>query len=108
MARNVGISESLPNLFAEAVADAVTVTVVAIGPPFGVTVAGEKLQEIPAGNPEQLNETTELKPFTGVNEREKEPLCPALMVSEEDDAVKEKSAEARFIVYWAVATALVA
>lgn len=107
MARNVAIRESPPNLFAETVGDVLTVTVVAIGPPFGITVAGEKLQEAPVGNPEQLNETTELKPFTGINEREKEPLCPALMVNEEDDTVTEKSEEDRFNAYWTVATALV-
>jgi hypothetical protein len=33
-----------------------------------VTVAGEKLYEAPAGIPEQLKETAELKPFRGVTE----------------------------------------
>jgi hypothetical protein len=41
------------------------VSVVEATAPDGVTVAGAKLHEVPAGNPEQLNETAEAKPFCG-------------------------------------------
>jgi hypothetical protein len=91
VARNAGISGFAPDSSAAAIGDVLIVTVVEIGPPFGVTDAGEKLQDAPTGNPEQLKETTELKPFRGVNETVKELLWPAVMVSDEDDVVMEKS-----------------
>lgn len=72
--RNIGASEPSPNLIIAPIGDVFTVTCVITGPPFGVTVAGEKPQEAPAGNPEQLNETAALNPFNGVRVREKEPL----------------------------------
>jgi len=43
----------------------VSVVVEAVAPD-GVTVAGEKLHDAPDGNPEQLNDITELKPLSGV------------------------------------------
>lgn len=81
-------------------------TVVETDAPDGVTVAGEKLHDAPGGNPEQLNETAESNPFSGVTEVEIEPLCPAATVSDEGEAPTEKSRAARFNVYCALAMAL--
>ena len=50
--------------------EVVKVSVVAASPPDGVTVCGAKLHEAPAGNPEQVKETAELKPCNGVTETE--------------------------------------
>lgn len=64
------------------VAAVVTVSfVVEAAVPEGVTVAGEKLHDAPVGNPEQVNETAEAKPFCGVTETVTEPLCPPVTVS---------------------------
>ena len=43
--------------------EADTVSIVVATPPDGVTIDGEKLQDAPAGNPEQLNVVAEAKPF---------------------------------------------
>ena len=70
---------------------AVRVSVVEAAAPDGVTAAGEKLHVVPAGNPEQLNDTDELKPFTGVTEIVLVPLCPGTTVSDADKVAIEKS-----------------
>ena len=77
--------------FAAVAVDVPRVRVVDAGESCGVTVAGEKLQEAPAGNPEQLNETTELKPFTGETVIAIWPLPPAGTVNEPGEAAREKS-----------------
>ena len=51
----------------------VTFSEVEATPVDGVTVCGEKMHVAPAGSPEQLNETVELKPFAGVTEIEVVP-----------------------------------
>jgi len=76
------------------VADVVTLSVVEAAPPEGVTVAGEKAHDAPEGSPEQLNETAELKPFSGVTETPVVPLCPAVKVSDAGVAATEKSGAA--------------
>jgi hypothetical protein len=48
-------------------------------PPEGVTVAGAKLHVAPEGNPEQLSETADENPFTGVISTEAVPLWPEVM-----------------------------
>lgn len=50
------------------------VRVVEVEPPDGVTVSGEKVQDAPAGRPEQAKETAELKVFCGVIEIDVVPL----------------------------------
>lgn len=52
------------------------IVVFAAAVPFGVIVAGEKLQDASLGNPEHAKLTAELKPFTGVMDRPIVPLCP--------------------------------
>ena len=59
--------------------------------PEGVTVAGEKLHAAPEGSPEQTNETGAFNPFSGVTDTETDPLCPAITVSADGEAVREKS-----------------
>jgi hypothetical protein len=76
---------------AAVVAAVVTVSVVEVAAPDGVTVAGAKLHNVPEGNPEQLNETAELNPFSGVTEIVAVPLCPAFMESDSGEATTEKS-----------------
>ena len=73
------------------VAEVVTVTVVEAAALDGVKVAGAKLQDAPAGNPAQLNETAELKPFAGVTVRVVVPLCPAVTVNDAGETPTEKS-----------------
>ena len=70
---------------------AVRVSVVETVVPDGVTVAGEKLHDVPASNPEQLNETLEVNPFSGVIAILAFPFCPAITVRDAGDAVTEKS-----------------
>jgi hypothetical protein len=84
----------------------VKVSVVEVGASDGVTVGGEKLHEAPEGNPEQLNETAELNPFSGVTEIVVVPLWPPAIVNDVGEAATEKSAAGRVIVYTALATAL--
>jgi hypothetical protein len=74
---------------AAADAGAVTVSVVDVVP-GGVTVAGEKLHDAPAGRPEQANETAESKPPTGVTETVIVPLLPAFKFNDTGDAAIEK------------------
>src|ERR1700690_4497114 len=51
----------------------VSVVEVVVG---GVTVCGEKLHDAPVGSTEQLNETAELNPFSGLTDTVAVPLCP--------------------------------
>jgi hypothetical protein len=71
-------------------AEVVTVSVVDAAPPEGVTVCGKKLHVAPEGRPEQLKETAESNPFSGVTEIEVVPLCPAVMVNDAGEAATEK------------------
>ena len=80
-----------------AVVGVVTVSTVDVAP-GGVTVAGEKLHVAPVGKPEQLNETAELKPFSGVTETVVAPLSPAATVNAVGVATTEKSAAGRLMV----------
>jgi hypothetical protein len=59
--------------------------------PGSVIVCGEKLHDEPAGSPEQLNETAELNPFTGVTNIVVAPLSPADTVADAGDAATLKS-----------------
>ena len=67
------------------------VRVVEAGAPFGVTVAGEKVQLEAAGNPLQEKLTAELMPFTGLTEMVNMADWPALMVAFVGDAETVKS-----------------
>jgi hypothetical protein len=75
---------------------AVRVIVVEAAAPAGVTAAGEKLHVVPTGNPEQLNDTEELNPVSGVTEIMLVPLCPGATVSDAGKAVIEKSGFGRY------------
>ena len=66
--------------------------------PESAKVGGEKLHVAPEGNPEQVNETTELKPFNGVIDTVVVPLLPAVTVSDVGDAPTEKSCGGRLMV----------
>ena len=70
---------------------AVRVNVVEAAAPDGATVAGEKLHDVPAGKPEQLNDTDELNPYCGLTRIVLVPLCPGTTVSDAGEAVIEKS-----------------
>ena len=70
---------------------AVRVSVVEAAVPGGITVAGEKLHDVPAGNPEQLNETAESNPFTDLTEMVAFALCPESTARDAGEAVTEKS-----------------
>lgn len=87
------------------VAEVLTVNWVEVVP-GGVTVAGEKVHEAPAGSPEQAKETGELKLFAGEIEMEVVPLCPAVTESAAGEADTEKSGGGKLIVYIALATTL--
>jgi hypothetical protein len=67
------------------------VSVLEAAPPDSVTVAGEKPQVAPEGNPEQLKETVALNPFSEVIDRFVFVLCPATTVKDPDDTAIEKS-----------------
>ena len=82
---------------AAVVAAVVTVSVVEVTAPDGVTVAGAKLHDAPEGNPEQLNETAESNPFSGVTEIAAVPLCPAVTVRGAEEAATEKSRRNIFV-----------
>lgn len=87
-------------------AEVFTVSVVEAAAPEGATVAGEKLHDAPAGNPElQISNTDELKLFTGVIDIVVVALCPAITVNDAGEAATVKSG--RLTVYVALATALV-
>ena len=66
-------------------------SVVEAAEPDGVTVDGEKMHVAPAGSPEQLKETVELKPFAGVTEIEVVPYCPAVTLDDAGVDATEKS-----------------
>ena len=70
---------------------AARVSVVEVAAPDGVTAAGEKVHVVPIGRPEQLNETDEVNPFTGVIDIVLVPLCPGTTVTDAGNAVIEKS-----------------
>jgi hypothetical protein len=91
---------------AAVVVDVATVSVVdvVLG---GVTVAGEKLHDAPEGNPEQANETAELKPFAGVTETVVVALDPGVAVRDDGEAARVKSGGGRLMVYVALRTGLV-
>jgi hypothetical protein len=59
--------------------------------PGGVTLAGEKLHEAPAGNPEQPNVTAEANPPCGDTEIVAVPLPPAVTAIDPVDPAMEKS-----------------
>ena len=58
--------------------------------PGGVTLAGLKAHDAPAGRPEQPKVTAELKPFWGVMVREVVAWPPEVVVREVGDAAKAK------------------
>src|SRR5947207_1365741 len=72
--------------------------------PEPVTEAGLKLPVAPAGSPLMLrdplvlNDTVPLKPLIGVMVMVTLPQAPAVTVSEEDDAVSEKSVTTKVTV----------
>jgi len=82
-----------------------TVSVVDADPPEGVTAVGLKLHDAPAGKPEQVNETAEENPFTGVTVTVTFPLCPCSTVSD-DGLIELKEKSGSRIVYVADATGL--
>jgi hypothetical protein len=87
-------------------AEVVTVIVVEVVP-GGVTVDGEKLHDAPVGNPdEQLNDTDDANPYSGVTANVVVPLCPAVTVNDDGEGAMEKSGLGRLMVYVAEATVL--
>jgi hypothetical protein len=91
---------------AAAVVETFNVSIDEVGAPDGVTVGGEKLHDVPEGNPEQVNETAELNPLTGVTETMLVLLCPAITVTEVGELATEKSGVGRLMVNAAIAAAL--
>ena len=75
-----------------------TVSVVDVVP-GGVTVAGEKLHDAPDGSPEQLNDTLEVNPFSGVTEIVVVTLCPTVTANAVGEAATEKSGWGRLAVF---------
>ncbi len=100
IAANAAPDESGTVLGCSDAADAVvaTVSVVEAADPEGVAVAGEKLQEAPAGTPEQLNEIAVLKPFVGATATVIMPLWPADKLNAGGVATTEKSGRGRLMV----------
>jgi hypothetical protein len=92
---------------AAAVVEVVTVSVVEPEPPEGVTVAGEKLHEAPAGIPSQLKDTPDANELTGVTVTVASPLCPPTTVSEPGEIAMEKLGGPGLITYAADPTPLV-
>jgi hypothetical protein len=91
---------------AAAVVEAFNVSIDEAGAPDGVTVGGEKLHEVPEGNPEHVNETAELNPLTGVTETMLELLCPAITETDVGELATEKSGVGELMVNAAIAAAL--
>ena len=60
----------------------------------------------PAGRPEHAKETAELNPFSGAIVTVVVPLLPAVTLSKAGDRERLKSAGGRWMVYVAIATAL--
>ena len=79
--------------------DAAMVSVVEATAPDGVKVPGAKLHEVPAGNPEQLNETAEANPFCGIIWTVAAPLCLAVTVIAAGKIVTAKGAARPVGVY---------
>ena len=73
------------------------VTVVVTAAPAGFTLGGEKLQEAPEGNPEQLNVTVDENPFSGLSDNATFPLCPDTMSTEAGITVTVKSCGGRLM-----------
>ena len=68
------------------------VRVVCAGAPFnGVTVAGLNPQDAPAGTPEQVKLTSELKPFAGLTAMLMVPVPPYAITRDEGARYREKS-----------------
>ena len=74
------------------------VNVVVAALPEGVTVAGEKLHDAPAGSPEQAKETAAENPFCGATETVAAPLCPAVTVKDDGAIETPKSGDGRLMV----------
>jgi len=72
------------------VVEVVTVSVVVATAPAGVTAAGAKLHDAPAGKFVQLNETGEENEFSGVTWTDTAPLCPAVTLSAVGETVRLK------------------
>jgi hypothetical protein len=70
---------------------AVIESIIEVGAPDGVTTSGEKVHAVPAGKPEQLNDTSEEKPLTGVNKMVVVPLHAGPIKSDPTEAEIEKS-----------------
>jgi hypothetical protein len=85
----------LSAVFSAAVA---IVSVVVATAPAGVTELGENLQDAPAGKPEQLNETADEYPFTGVTRMVAVPLCPGVTVNADGRRETPKLAVSAFTV----------
>lgn len=77
---------------------AVTIKAVEAVVPAGTTVAGEKLHVVPAGKPEQLNETLPAKPLPGMIKTLVKLACPRLTVTELVESLTAKVGEGRLIV----------
>ena len=82
----------------EAAAVVETVSVVDAVDPDGVTLVGLKLHDAPEGSPEQLNETAEANPFSGVTDTVVFPGWPDEMLSDDGETATEKSAGGRLMV----------
>jgi hypothetical protein len=66
--------------------------------PEGVTVAGLKEHEAPAGSPPQPKATAAAKPFCGFTVKLTVPFAPELTVSDEDEAESVKVGGVRLMV----------
>jgi hypothetical protein len=75
---------------AAVVVEVVTVSVVEATVPDAVTVAGEKLHDVPEGNPEQLKDTAPPNAFCGTTKTVVLPLCPAVTVSDAGETATVK------------------
>ena len=58
--------------------EAIIVTVLMTGAPLGVTLAGEKLQVMPLGNPVQVRLIGRLNPFSGIKVTARLDGCPGV------------------------------
>jgi hypothetical protein len=75
-----------------------TVSVLPIAAPLGVTEVGLKLQDASAGNPLHAKLTCELNPFCGVTVNVAIPLFPATIVSVDGLTVTTKSGAGALMV----------
>jgi hypothetical protein len=75
-AKGQGVRSSL----VDAAVVVMVIVVLAAAVPFGVTVAGEKLQAAPLGRPEQARPTAELNPPLGVMVKVSVALWPGVTV----------------------------